>query len=237
MQDNESIPEKTSSVTAVNSSNWRSVVAIVITALIAGTSGYLLGTRTNQNASQTTQIVPLLPSPTVRAQSTVSSPSPVPSTTNWKTYVNDEFRISFNYPDDWVVMSPHRYDSRVGTGRIAAFPMGRGNGSRNIYGYLFADKEGVEDYFKYTFKGSQERLSFSKRESNHSPYYITEYIITDYYRPYAKLITPPITPTSNTKAHFIGIEKSGKVEQFLFVNISTFDQIFYDIAFSFRFTP
>lgn len=41
-QDNESISEQTSRVTTVNSSNWRrTVIVIVITAIIAGTGGYL----------------------------------------------------------------------------------------------------------------------------------------------------------------------------------------------------
>src|SRR5207248_9518020 len=77
MQDNESRPEQTSRVTAVNSSTWRrTAIAIVITALITGTGGYLLGIKTNQNAPQTTQRVSFQPLPTITAQPFISAPSP-----------------------------------------------------------------------------------------------------------------------------------------------------------------
>jgi hypothetical protein len=76
MQDNESVPEQTSRVTAVRSYTWqRAVIAIVITALIAGTGGYLLGTRANQNASQSTQRVSLNNSQNTSMQPTSYEPS------------------------------------------------------------------------------------------------------------------------------------------------------------------
>jgi hypothetical protein len=109
MQDDESIPEQTSSVTAVNSSNWRrTAIAIVITAFVAGTSGYLLGIRTNQNVSQSTQIVSFQPSPTITAQSTASTPSPsttqaVP-TPSFKIYRNERLGFEFKYLEGYEVM-------------------------------------------------------------------------------------------------------------------------------------
>jgi hypothetical protein len=76
MQDDKSIPEQTSRVTAVNSSNWRrTAITIGIIALIAGTSGYLLGIRTNKNTSQSTQRFSFQPSPTI-VQSSASTPAP-----------------------------------------------------------------------------------------------------------------------------------------------------------------
>jgi hypothetical protein len=62
MQDVESTTEQPSHVEAVNSSNWRSIViAVVITALVTGTAGYLLGITINQNVSQKSQIVSVQP--------------------------------------------------------------------------------------------------------------------------------------------------------------------------------
>jgi hypothetical protein len=77
MQGAESIPEQTSHVTTVNSPNWRSItIAIVITVIVAGTSGYVLGIRTNQNPSKSAQRVSFPPSPTITAQPSMSTPSP-----------------------------------------------------------------------------------------------------------------------------------------------------------------
>jgi hypothetical protein len=103
MQDNESIPEQTSRVTAVNSSNWhRKAIAIGIIALAAGTSGYLLGIRTNQNASQSTQRVSFQPSPTIPAQSSISTSSPISTqaitTPAFKTYRNVRVGFEMKYP-------------------------------------------------------------------------------------------------------------------------------------------
>jgi hypothetical protein len=52
---------------------------------------------------------------------------PVPITADWKTYINDEFGTSFNYPNGWIVMPPHRYHSRVRPGMIADVAMGPRN--------------------------------------------------------------------------------------------------------------
>jgi hypothetical protein len=115
MQNIESPPEHTSHVSAVNSSNWRAkVVTIVITALIAGMGGYLLGIKTNQTAPRNSQRVSFDPSP---APTKKPSPTPfVPKTlnslptiepadpelvANWKTYTNARWGISFKYPETW----------------------------------------------------------------------------------------------------------------------------------------
>jgi hypothetical protein len=73
MQDGESRPEQTSRVTAVNSYNWRrSAITIVITALIAGTSGYWLGTKTSQILPQ----VEIISQPSLSPQAIIISQTP-----------------------------------------------------------------------------------------------------------------------------------------------------------------
>jgi hypothetical protein len=101
-QDDESIPEQTSRGTAVNSSNWRrTIIVIVITAIIAGTSDYLLGIRTDQNASQSAQGVSFQPSPIITAQSSVAAPSLSAEAGSWQTYANSEWQI--RYPSDMTI--------------------------------------------------------------------------------------------------------------------------------------
>jgi hypothetical protein len=81
-------------------------VALLIT-LVAGTSGYLLGMRTNQNVSPSTKKVSLQPSPAIMARSSLSTPSPnstqAIAAMDWQAYINEELGVSFNYPKDWKV--------------------------------------------------------------------------------------------------------------------------------------
>lgn len=92
MQDTEL--EKSSRVTAVNSSNRRSIViAIVITALIAGTGGYLLGMRANQNASQGAQRASFYSSPTTNATKDKQAPK-----TGYEQRINGTLKYGYTYP-------------------------------------------------------------------------------------------------------------------------------------------
>jgi hypothetical protein len=118
MQDAKSIPEQTNRGTAGKSSTWRrTVIAIVITALIAGTSGYLLGIRTNQNPPQRIQKVSFQPSPyqtaITQVSPTIAQPSnprqstknyPVPTRFNppasWRVY-KSEYGYQYSYPPTW----------------------------------------------------------------------------------------------------------------------------------------
>jgi hypothetical protein len=108
MQDSESPPEKTSRGTRVSSSKWNwTIVAVVITIIFVGTSGYLLGSRNNQPTIRS--VISPLPNQTVPTfvQLPISTPSqnpnshPVATTfnppTSWKTY-KSEFRYQFSYP-------------------------------------------------------------------------------------------------------------------------------------------
>ena len=128
MLNNDARPVHDHSSTAVNSSSWtHTAIAVVMVALIAGTSRYLLGiTRTKQNTSKGTQ-------PFTNQQSTIpvilSSPTPfdpealtplptVASFTNianWNTYTDRQWGISFKYPDTWfyqaVPLSAERADN------------------------------------------------------------------------------------------------------------------------------
>jgi hypothetical protein len=55
MQNDDLVPERISHLTAVNSSSWRrTAIAIFITAIITGASGYLFGARNMQAVSHTT---------------------------------------------------------------------------------------------------------------------------------------------------------------------------------------
>jgi hypothetical protein len=106
-QDDELRPEQTSRATAVNSSsNWRrTAIAIVITALVTGASGYLVGIRTNQNTSQSTQRVSFQPSPTtIPSSPSVLSISPTPATeaVSWKTYTDTDYGYQANYPQEFT---------------------------------------------------------------------------------------------------------------------------------------
>jgi hypothetical protein len=78
------------------------IAAILLSVVVAGTSGYLLGSRTMQS-------IPLsqLPPTTSTAQSSVATPSPSSQqpmvAINWKTYTNKELGVSFNYLNNWEV--------------------------------------------------------------------------------------------------------------------------------------
>lgn len=123
-QDAGSRPEQTSHVTAVNSSNWRStIIAIVITALVTGTGGYLLGARTSQNVHMDTQRVSFQPSPTTTP---VSAPSPSPTRAmvtmgwgEWKTYTNKKCKYQVKYPSEWY-LSPEQEDALYGIATISS---------------------------------------------------------------------------------------------------------------------
>jgi hypothetical protein len=114
MQDDKSRPEQTSRVTAVNSSNWRrTVIAIVITALVAGAGGYLLGIRNKQSvppsqsspspqATMITQISATIIQPSNPSQSTKSFPTPTQFNppASWRVY-KSEFGYQYSYPSAW----------------------------------------------------------------------------------------------------------------------------------------
>jgi hypothetical protein len=116
--------------TAVNSSSsQRIAIAVVITALIFGTGGYLLGLRTAQNLSQSNQEIFLSPSPIPSGKLSPSpliptrKPSPKPFvpklfypvpttdpvlTANWKTYQSEKYRVTFRYPSNrYIDMYPY----------------------------------------------------------------------------------------------------------------------------------
>jgi hypothetical protein len=82
------------------------IVAVLLIALIAGTSGYLLGLRTNQNTSQSTQRVFLQPSPTTTLQFSIPTPSLSPTqpmvTMNGKTYIDTDYGFKANYPQEFT---------------------------------------------------------------------------------------------------------------------------------------
>jgi hypothetical protein len=119
MQNNESVPDHAHPSTAVNSSSsQRIAIAVVITALIFGAGGYLLGQRTVQNPSQGNQVISVQPSPSLSAEPSPRAfvPKtfyPVPTTdpvltANWKTYKNDKYGVTFRYPSNrYINMYPY----------------------------------------------------------------------------------------------------------------------------------
>jgi hypothetical protein len=86
---------------------------VLLAVLMAGTGGYLLGMRNSQSIS------PSQPSPTITAQTSMSTPSPISTQAiaamNWKTYTNAQWGLSFKYPETWfpqeVPKSSQRGDS------------------------------------------------------------------------------------------------------------------------------
>jgi hypothetical protein len=132
MQSDALLPEQTKSVTESNSVTWsRLAIVIVITAVIAGISGYILGARTNQNAHLDTQRVSFQPSLIITAQPSIPTPLLSPTqamvTTSWKTYTNKEQGISFNYLNDWNVSENKQYGYVTLRSNIAPCPSPRGN--------------------------------------------------------------------------------------------------------------
>jgi hypothetical protein len=82
------------------------LAAVLLSALLARTVGYILGIRAGQKSefiSQAGPIATTTPTPTVPLTAPVL-PTQIPIlTANWKTYTDEEFGISFNYPKDWDV--------------------------------------------------------------------------------------------------------------------------------------
>jgi hypothetical protein len=126
MQNNDSGPDQARPPTSVNAYSWqRTAIVVVVTALIAGASGYLLGLRTAQNSSQGNREISLQPLPTQGREPYSPIPFvpktfyPVPTTNpvltaNWKTYTNAQWHLSFKYPETWfpqkVPLSSHQGD-------------------------------------------------------------------------------------------------------------------------------
>ena len=85
------------------------LIIILLIVLVAGTGGYLLGIRANQNAPQDAQRVSFHPSPTITIQSSTFTSSlrstPSTETAHWKTYKNEQLEISFRYPNAWEAKS------------------------------------------------------------------------------------------------------------------------------------
>jgi len=68
------------------------ILIVVFLIMAVGIGGYVLGANRNQIAQ--TQPVTQIPQP---------SPAPIDETANWKTYINDEYEISFKYPPSFVI--------------------------------------------------------------------------------------------------------------------------------------
>jgi hypothetical protein len=97
MDSHGSAPKQASYVVPSGSYNWKRIaLAIVITALLAGTGGYLLGT--NQSVYQRTKKTVAQPT----RMATPSSPTSDPTAT-WKTYINDQYEYQANYPQELVI--------------------------------------------------------------------------------------------------------------------------------------
>jgi hypothetical protein len=82
--------------------------AVLFSALVAGTGGYLLGMNTSQRIPQSTQKVSFQPSPVTRVQpfmptTSLISPKIVPTDT-WKIYTNERLGFEFKYPEPYSVI-------------------------------------------------------------------------------------------------------------------------------------
>jgi hypothetical protein len=156
MQDDESRP--TSNVTQVNSSNWRrTLIAVVITALIAGTSGYLLRAGITQSPPNISIRNPAVTGNTLRPSKEPSAIPFVPGTfytvpptnpvvtANWKTYKSAKYSFTFHYP-------PHMYASTL--------PYPSTMYAESSDDMVFATKPISLDYFRN--KNEQELQSLQK---------------------------------------------------------------------------
>lgn len=75
--------------------------AVLIAILVVGVGAYYFG----YQAAQKKQVPPAIqfsPSPTIQNG----------ETTNWKTYTNSKYKITFNYPDSWIVGEDNGEKSR-----------------------------------------------------------------------------------------------------------------------------
>jgi hypothetical protein len=135
MQDDDSIPDQTSRVTALNSSNWRrTVIAIVITAIIAGASGYLLGAISKQVVFPPKPDITITQSPPITTQQPTSSLIP-DGFVNWKTHTSSS-GYSIKYPPHTEFIESDYFDfSLENQDLFITF----------INGVLSEDRE-VEDY-------------------------------------------------------------------------------------------
>jgi hypothetical protein len=90
------------------------LAAVLLIVLVAGTGGYLLLMRANQNAPQNTQVIPFQPSPTLLVQFQRSLQAtwsaPVPTSTQisvtpiYKLYRNERLGFEFNYLEGFELM-------------------------------------------------------------------------------------------------------------------------------------
>jgi hypothetical protein len=106
MQDHESILGRASRVTANITSKWRrTIIAVIVTAFIIGTSGYLLGISTNQNASRN-QLRP-------QAHISTINQSPTPAilkqalTSTTKRQFNSSGALSFYFTSQKPAFGPN----------------------------------------------------------------------------------------------------------------------------------
>jgi hypothetical protein len=77
------------------------IAAVLLTAILAGTGGYLLGIRTSQRMPQGAQSESFQLSPTTRAQTFMPTTSPISPqivpTDTWKIYRNERLGFEFKY--------------------------------------------------------------------------------------------------------------------------------------------
>lgn len=104
------------------------ISAFLLTALVAGTGGYLLGIRTNQNAPLSDQSISLQPSPIIKTQPDLTttpsstpfpsiSPVPTPSeAVRWITCTDATMGAIFEYPATWELTDKFIHNSITGTG-------------------------------------------------------------------------------------------------------------------------
>src|SRR5215217_8614260 len=123
MHSKESALQQENPTVPTDMSNWkRTAIAIVITAILTGTVGHILGVHTTSSISQNTEKTVHQPSATLTPASLTSTPD---LTANWKTYTSmtkDRPRFTLKYLPTWTYFewkdSPYFSGKRYDTKRI-----------------------------------------------------------------------------------------------------------------------
>jgi|SRR5215217_2346014 len=102
MQPDEPVLNKVSPVAPSGSSNWkRTAIAIIITAFLTGTGGYLLGVNASSSTFEDTEKAAFQPSATT-TDLAYATPTLNP-TADWEIYTNTKYGYSIKYPRHWHI--------------------------------------------------------------------------------------------------------------------------------------
>jgi hypothetical protein len=195
------------------------IVTILLSALVAGVSGYLLGIRANQTAPRSTQRLSFQPSPIINKQpdltttpSSTSFPSINPVSTSsevvhWITYTDATMGATFEYPATWELIHKITDNSITGTGmdyRIVFNDTTIPGNQINIFISLInnSDNLSLADFYRNSPDGAERFKNISFQESENHQGVKFEKIV----QPYTESDYSPLRETvHNNKVYEISI--------------------------------